>query len=108
VRISRRFLTVLGAPLLCSMMLLLVGAPAMAASSNPPGNGSFFEVESEVNGGLCAQESGTTSTIVLVKCSATDNADLWYNPTNDLAEIANKGTGKCFSVTGFEAQHQGL
>lgn len=103
MRKARKFMTALAAPLLCIMMIML-GGPAMAAPlSLPPGNGSFFQIESEVNGGLCAWESGTTSTLYLARCSTTNHSDLWYNPTNDIAEFANLNTGLCFSVTGTSA-----
>jgi Ricin-type beta-trefoil lectin domain len=103
VRKARRFLTVLAAPLLCTMMIML-GAPAMAAPlSMPPGNGTFFQLESQAGNSLCMQESGTTSTVFLGTCSPTNKADLWYAPTNDISEIANLRTGLCLSVTGYAA-----
>jgi Ricin-type beta-trefoil lectin domain len=103
MRKARRFLTILAVPMLCCMTVML-GAPAMAATgSPPPGNGSFFQLESEVNDGLCAQEDGTTSSVYLGGCSLTNHSDLWYNPTNDIYEIANLHSGLCFSVTGDNA-----
>jgi Ricin-type beta-trefoil lectin domain len=102
VRKARKFLAILAAPVLCSIMVM-TGGPAMAATGGPPGNGSFFQVESEVNGGLCAQEDGTSSPVYLGGCSLTNHSDLWYNPTNDISEMANLHSGLCFSVSGYDA-----
>ena len=100
MRITRKFLAILAAPLLSATMITLSG-PAMAASSaKPPGDGLFVQLESGSAPGPCITEVGTTSTLTLAKCSATNDDDLWYEPTNDTAEWANLGTGLCFSVTG--------
>lgn len=92
----------LATPLLAATTMAL-GPSAMAAPNNPPGNGSFFQLESQANNNLCAQEQGTTNTLFLGPCSPTNKADLWYNPTNDIFEMANLATGKCWSVNGTAA-----
>jgi hypothetical protein len=102
MRNSRRIMAVLAVPLLGTMVVAL-GPSALAAPSNPPGNGTFFQLESMANNNLCAQEQGTTSTLFLGTCSPTNKADLWYNPTNDIFEMANLATGKCWSITGKDA-----
>src|SRR5260221_11278005 len=102
MRNTRRIIAALAAPLLGTMVMAL-GQSAMAAPRNPPGNGTFFQLESMANNNLCAQEQGTTSTLFLGACSPTNRADLWYNPTNDIFEIANLATGKCWSISGTAA-----
>ncbi len=103
---SRRFLTILAAPLLCAVMTML-GAPAMAATSTAPGpNGPSFELESLVNGRLCAMWDGSTSAVNLVpvsQCSSSNIRDLWYHSVDDFDEIANQASGTCLSVTGNDA-----
>ena len=106
MRTSRMVLTVLAAPLLCALMTML-GAPAMAATSTAPGGAGFaFELESLVNGGLCAMWDGSTSAVNLVpvsQCSASNVRDLWWHSADDFNEIFNQGSGTCLSVTGTDA-----
>lgn len=88
----------MAAPLLFA---ILPGAAAMAAG--PPGNGSFFQLEIQAAPGYCLQENGTSSSVYLGSCSATNHSDLWYNPSGDIGEIANLHSGLCLSVTGNQA-----
>jgi hypothetical protein len=106
MRKSQKILTVLAVPLLCAVMTVL-GAPAMAATSTAPGpNGRSFELESLVNGRLCAMWDGSTSAVTLVpvsQCSASNIHDLWYHSADDFDEFVNQGSGTCLSVTGTDA-----
>ncbi len=106
MRISRKVLTVLAAPLLCAVITML-GAPAMAAASTAPEpDGPSFLLESLVNGRLCAKWDGSTSAVSLVpvsQCSSSNVLDLWYHPVGATDEIVNQGSGTCLSVTGTDA-----